>query len=40
MYKWIKGHKFMSAIILGLIIMLIVQGWLIAQFIGIVVGIL
>ena len=39
MYKWIKGHKFMSAVILGLVIMMAVQGVLIAQFVSLVVGI-
>ena len=35
MYKWIKGHKFMSCIIIGLIILLLVQAILIAQFVTI-----
>jgi len=35
MLKWIKVHKFMTCIILGLIIMFIIQGVLIAQFVSV-----
>lgn len=35
MYEWIKTHKFMAVVILGLVIASILQAFLIAQFISV-----
>ena len=38
MYEWIKGHKFMSVVIVGLMIAVIVEICLIAQFMTVLCG--